>query len=479
MRFLARAFAAIILALVYSVPLHAEPLTLADYLDQVKNENKEVKGALDSAAGTAQRSKEGSLVTSWNVFADAALSSDARLPQIAIFAYDKLVSQNFDLGVKKVTSFGLEAKFYYNVTLTNYINAVFPTIPGLGAAPTYYYDAHPTLELTQSLWGNGFGRATRAGEEASEAQAVSMSLQTKYQVKQAFVGAEQVYWALALARKKIDVQKTTLSQAEKLYEWSTSRAKKHLADESDAFQAKANLDVRQLELQVAIDDERTAARAFNKLRNVDSDTAKESLVEVVGKQLLESEPPKRADKRLDVKAAEQQSKAIAASATAAIERNEPTLNLKAAYTLNGRDASLGPTLADPFSQNRPTYALGVNFSMPLDPGLIADVKGGYAMEQKAAELTYQQRLLNQEQEWKDLTQRLSETRKRLLLSQKLTEAQSIKLEHERRRLKEGRTTTFQVLLFEQDFSQAQLNELRSEFDILSTLTQMKTFGVDL
>ncbi len=469
----------VLVSLISAADLKADTLSLSSYLGQVKNENKEVKGALEASDGAAQRAKEGSLVTSWSVFADAAVSSDARLPVVAIFAYDKLVTQNYDLGIKKTTSFGLEAKLYYNLTSTNYINAVFPPIPGIGASPTSYYDAHPTLELTQSIWSNGFGRGTRANAEALEAQAMATSLQTRYQVRQAIVGAEQSYWALALAREKVQVQKTTLGQAEQLYKWSTNRAQKHLADESDAFQAKANLNVRQLELQASLDDERAATRNFNKLRNVDSDTSAETLDEIDGDKLLKAQPPTRADKREDVKAAEQQSKAVSANANAAIERNEPSLNLKAAYTLNGRDTTFGSTIGDPFNQNRPTYAVGLNFSMPLDRGTVSDVKSGYAREQKAAELTYQQRLLNQEQEWKDLSQRLVETRKRLELSQQITESQTIKLDHERERLKQGRTTTFQVLLFEQDFSQAQLNELRAQSDILSTLTQMKTFGADL
>ena len=56
--------------------------------------------------------------------------------------------------------------------------------------------------------------------------------------------------------------------------------------------------------------------------------------------------------------------------------------------------------------------------------------------------------------------------------------QKEKLEYERERLKKGRTTTYAILVFEQDYSMAQLNSIRIQAEIVSIVAQMKTFAKD-
>jgi outer membrane protein TolC len=86
------------------------------------------------------------------------------------------------------------------------------------------------------------------------------------------------------------------------------------------------------------------------------------------------------------------------------------------------------------------------------------------------------KLFEQEQEWNDLNQKFHEAKKRLTLTRDIEIVQDKKLVREKARLHLGRTTTYQVLLFEQDYSTAQLARIRAQADILRILTQMKLFG---
>ncbi len=69
----------------------------------------------------------------------------------------------------------------------------------------------------------------------------------------------------------------------------------------------------------------------------------------------------------------------------------------------------------------------------------------------------------------------TQAKNKLTLAYNLEEAQGEKLNFERDRHRRGRTTTFQVLQFEQDYATAQLGRLKQSFDLLQTHSQLKTF----
>ena len=83
-----------------------------------------------------------------------------------------------------------------------------------------------------------------------------------------------------------------------------------------------------------------------------------------------------------------------------------------------------------------------------------------------------------DKEWDILLQRFQNFKKRLQLTQKLEKVQEKKLSQEKRRYNQGRTTTFQVLQFEQDFANSQLLKLRNERELIIVYNQLKLFSGD-
>ncbi len=75
-----------------------------------------------------------------------------------------------------------------------------------------------------------------------------------------------------------------------------------------------------------------------------------------------------------------------------------------------------------------------------------------------------------------LKDKFQQAKDRLTIYDQLEKTQKTKLEYERVRRQRGRTTTQQVLLFEQDYEQAQLGRIKTMSDILQLLAQMKTYG---
>ena len=95
---------------------------------------------------------------------------------------------------------------------------------------------------------------------------------------------------------------------------------------------------------------------------------------------------------------------------------------------------------------------------------------------QAAKLDQELKEFNARQDWADLKAQLGEAETRLRLVTELEQAQKEKLSYEKQRLSIGRTTTYQILMFEQDYANAQLATIKSKADILGILARLKSFG---
>lgn len=473
---------------VTSSALGADHLDLDSYLSQVKQKNPGIRGALVSSDAGMDRSGEGGMLLAYTAFANASYTRDAKLVAPLFLFYDAQEFQSYSFGVNKLYSFGLQAQLRYDILLFNYANPIAsPVAAGFvssGALLLNTANTATVLELTQSLWGNGFGKSTRANQELLEAQALSSSYGSRFQAKAGLTDAEGQYWKLATARELVRVQQEALDRANRIYDWNLRRSKLHLNEQSDLLQSEALLQSRKLELASAKNEERASSRTFNISRNVDSEEVTEVLSPLDPEMIRSIEPPKRVELRDDVKAAREGARASTASAEIALQKELPTLDAFVKVALNGQQGntiftSFADSAPSSFSFNRPTTIVGIKFSAPIDLPLMNSAREGWRKEKIAAELKYDQKVLEQEQGWKNLNETLGEAKQHLELALKLEKIQLAKLNNERDRLHHGRTTTYQVLLFEQDYLVAELNRIRSQAQVLSTVAQLKLFGETL
>jgi outer membrane protein TolC len=468
-----RSLLALTLVALFSLPSQAqEEISVDEFLKEVRTKNQAVAGALLSSEGSQARSKEGEMMTTTALFAEAEFASDAKLPVIAITSYDRIEQHKYSLGLKKAFSFGLEAKLYYLVLHTNYVNM---TAPFPITAPNFF-DVRPTLEFSQQLWGNGLGRTTRAKQEQIEAGNLANSFKSRFEARTLLNSAEEAFWNLSLMRERTEVARLSLEQSRKIHKWNAERVRRNLADDVDELQARAAMEVAELEYQTAVDMERMACRTFNKFRNVVSDEVSLELPELQTEALLNRRVAEAKPERDDVKAAEQAQKAAIAGGLVAKEALRPSLEMYGMFGANGRDFGFGPSLINPYQAGRSTFAFGLRFNMPLDRSLASEAMAGVVKEQMAAEMSFHQKQTDVLQDFQDLSNMLKELRNRLKLTRTIAEAQKTKLDRERTRLTSGRTTTFQVLSFEQDYARSRLAEISAKLELVRALTKMKLYG---
>lgn len=443
-------------------------LTLDQYLQSVRLRNEAYHGSRESEAAARLYQREGRLMLAPHFFANAKYTSDAKPIALPIpnFSFEEINSENYELGFEQQTTIGLKGKLYYALSETEYVGLAAP-----------YAEGRPALELSQSLWRNDFGREVRAQVTAATQAAKATMHEEAYNQQNLMVQAEVAYWRLGLARENRELAEENLKRSERIHGWARRRVQLSLADRSDMLQAQAGLEARQLELQVAESELRTAAMNFNSTRGINDDLVAETLQPLSKEVIAGMKIPERMNDRQDLLAAQAKAEAAKASAIVSRERNQPNLEIFGTYAFNSREAAKDAAVSESWNSDLPTKMIGLKFSSPLNLGAMGDVQEGYAKQAKAAELQFSRKRFLQQQEWRDLVLRFNETKSRLSSIESLERAQRAKLDHERQRQERGRTTLFQVLTFETDYLAAQNQRLRTLTELLQLVAQMKLYGV--
>ncbi len=450
----------------------ADSLSLDTYLGEVETSHSGVRAAIESSHGAKLRAQEAELLYSPTATATVQYYDDQRIPTSA-FSPRSTRQSSVSLGLSKLTSFGLQSKLSYSVSHTQ----LEAQSPGSISLPDYY-DASPTLEFSMSLWRNGLGRETQATERLLRSGAIASYYGENFKAKLLRLEAEITYYRLALAREVVTIQRDSLKRAQALKDWSQKRARLQLADRSDMLQAEAAVQIRELELTSAGDEEKRSSRAFNSLRGNDTEAVTDRVARPSPESILKLDAKVRTGVREDLLAAEQVQVATAASAQVSREKNKPSLDLYATVGLSGRDASTSEAFSKSADINQRAATVGIKLSAPLYFETQSEVRAGYAQDAHAATLLYERKRFEQEQDWKNGAIALDEAKTRMKLTANLVELQSQKLSHEKDRHRRGRSTTYQVLLFEQDYSSAQLSHAQAQTEVLRSLAQLKTFTGD-
>lgn len=454
-------------------PAPVGTLSLEAYLDQVRLGNKAFISSRKFEEGAELRSDEWKLLTRPRLIAATRYSDDQSEPQSA-FQGSETEVLSYSLGVSQTTNFGLQASLVYQYADTS-ITGLAPEAVGLLPSDTTL--AGPVLELRQSLWSNGFGRQIQARQEATEAEALGAKFTQSFQQTQLLAGAENAYWALALAREAVQATRENLERAQRMQSLNAQRLRLQLVDRSDLLQATAAVQARTLEYETALDDERRAERAFNTARGLSSSTVAERLISLEKNMIERLKIPERVEFRDDVKAAEQNMRASRAGSIAQSETLKPTLDIVGSLGLNGYDQQSSSTaVSESFSTDYPEYRVALEFQAPLDFTTLRRSREGYQVQAAAAEVAFQRQIFEQERLWINLVSAFEDAVKQYKLALTMEDAQREKLNYERTRHSRGRTTVFQVIQFEQDFANAQLARIRSQANVLNAYAQIKTFG---
>lgn len=448
----------------------ANAMTVEEYLEQVKQNSLTYKSATTQAEASDAVAREADLITSPKLFASARSSADSIIGTPPVRMYNELKTNAFQVGVSQTFDFGLDLKLSVNANKQNLVN-----FSSNGQSPRYW-DVQPGVEFTLPLWAGGFGSLIRAQEELTRKQNKADSYANYSLSLQTLAEAENAYYALALAQERLTIQERSLSAGKNILSFVTGQRNKNLGETADVLQAKALVEAYELQLKQAQNQLLKAERDFNKLLNKDLKAEVAKLDKVDFSRLISlKHPVARPGDRFDVLAQRAQIDLAKASSDLVLERNKPQLNLMGGYKVQGRDnEKVSKAFSDVSNDHYGRY-IGVQFSMPLNVQALNDARGGAQRLKEAASIKEANLEYSQNQDWTNIRETLQEAQSSLTLALGMERAQKAKLENERVRLRQGRTTTYQVLLFEQDYTNAQASTLAIANQIIALNAQLKLF----
>ncbi len=466
-------------------------LSLEEFLGQVRAKNHEVQASIATIEATALRENSTDLMFTPQFVSTVARQYDEK-PQGGALAGKSTAASSVSFGIQKLWSFGLQSQVSYSLTDIDIMRDPVPaTLPVIGTAAfpppvvpnplaalgdsSSYSEAQLKLELSQPLLKNGFGRDYENLRESTQAKLTAQRQGEQYKGRLLRTKAEFVYWQLALASEAVRTQEGALGRFQKIRDWVKSRVGMQLADKADLLQAEAGVKARRLELELSQRDRIGLARNFNSRRGVNGDKVDD--LQSISSRVLNDVPTAPGGvKRLDVEIAKQVEQVAQLEVEASREKFKSELNVFGTVAMNSdQKDSMGQAFRN-ISSDKPTLLVGLKFSTPLGRDLINRERNGLIKASESARADREAKEFAAQQEWEDLQRQLSDARIRLQLATEIEKAQKLKLEYERERHQRGRTTTYQIILFEQDYANAELGTIKAKADILSIQAKLKSFG---
>ncbi len=465
-------FALIAISLGSATAFSQVTLSLQDYIKQVANQNQSYKASDSLIKSYDLRSGEASLDFMTYLVGNISYS-DSRLTPESPFSPVDTINWGGNLGVQTKLRTGTLLDLEYN---SNYTSLTGAGSFASAYPPPFYYN-NPTLSITQPLWKDFMANLSKSMESSMLADFRSKSLIQKYQQQQISFNAETAYWQMALYKEILDFDRAAVARTEKILSWNKKRVAMNISDRSDLLQAQASMKLKELVLQTDLENQRQVSNQFNSLRNVSGDQVLENLspIDVVTEKKLLQEI-KRTGDRFDLQANIQNEEREKFNSDAAVEKVKPDISLYGNIQTSGLNTNYSNATSGALGINNPLYAIGVKLKVPLDFGLASQINEGNRAAQTAASYTVSRSKFELDQDWNNLQKRFKDVSVRYGMFKELVALQKEKLEHERLRFTQGRTTSFQVLQFEDDYSNAQLSRLRIENDAIVIIAQARLYN---
>lgn len=456
------------------VSASAQALTLDEYLHQVAEKNGQLKAVQSGQEAASAKREAGDMELATTLTASVQRLDDQKPQELAPgFVMTETAGTSYSLGLAKKFSTGTQAQ------LTGAMSDVGPyfSMGTLGsAAPPV--SGSVTLSLSQSLWKNFFGNATRLRREREAVVETAERGALDLQGRQVLIDAEASFWDCLYMQEEVRQREDSLARAKKIEAWVRRRASNGIGDKADVLNAEGLTAKNELDLLQSRDNLRAAQEkvltALEIPRGEASPPLKAELekerpiLEMVGKAKL----PQKANLnmkdedvvQLDAYLAILDAKAKAVGAKEAEDAMRPDLVLSGKYGTNSYEDTWNSASSKITDPSKPTKAIGVSFTYMLDGDLKDSTRNAARMQALSAAQTQEHKLLESRSAWQEFIRRHKELGEQVNAAEKLSRIQTQKAAAQRDKLSKGRSITSDVITAEQDASNATLvlSKLRAE-----------------
>jgi outer membrane protein TolC len=447
------------------LPVLASAMDLNQFLQQVGSKHRGLQALEKQKEAAGFRRESGDIGLSPVLTAQVRRLDDKKPNYLGALRLDRTESTEYTLGLSKKFSSGTSAQLSVTTGESTVEATSFDPPPPSTLAQTFGVSSLG-ISLSQSLWKDAFGRATRLRQEREGVVEAGEKESYNLQQKQVLIEAESAYWDYLYLKEELAQRKDSLERARRIESWVRRRVSNGIGDEADLYNAQGLVANRELQLLAASDDLVAAEKKIKDLLELgDKEPLPELTGDLAASRNLEQMSTGRGRRlRLDSYLAVLEAKTRALAADEVEDAYRPDLVLEGQYKTNAVESTMSEANNKISNTDTPTSAVALRLSWALDGDLKNAARQTARSEALAAALRKERKILESDSSWTEINRRHSELTKKIQAAAAASLVQTKKANAERDKLSKGRTITSQVITAEEDAAEAQLtlSKLRAE-----------------
>lgn len=447
-------------------------ISLQDFLTEVREKNRAIQVSSLRRQSNELARAEPQLVFSPYGRATLAYNDNkpTALSSAALFTPDQTKSVIQSYGLSKKWTWGMAT------SITHHFN--YNSAAGLTPTQPNYWSNGLEVSVTQSLWKNFLGRGDRWNLHSAENRLDAAALMEEFRIQQILAQAEVAYWNYALSQALRKSFEGSLARTQRTLSWNEKRREANLVDRGDVLQSRAAVLKAKDSLIEAKKNETKARRMlmFFLAESIGSNPESFNTQALPYDATTELETEAwQVENRLDLQAKQKTSLAAEWEAQSQKDAGRPDLNLFASYGGKSLAGSFGTAESETLDNSYREYEIGVSLEIPLNFWKTNDVKRAKDLFARSQNIDYRDASEDTAKYLKDLLSDLEALREKILLSEELEKVQKGKLSSEEKKFRQGRSSSFQVISFEEDLASAELNKLQLYAEARSLLAELKLY----
>jgi outer membrane protein TolC len=350
------------------------------------------------------------------------------------------------------------------------------SLAGLGnfIGNTTYSEPRVTLSLSQSLWKDSFGKATREALRAASLQERAIENFLVSQTGQWAYEIADVYYQAWLAQSKARADYDNLNRQQRLLSIVKLQQRRGTSDKVDVLQVESSLKLAE---QTFADSRQNVSRIFKALvlsigfpemwLEVDGNLVPTKIDQPIDEasKLCRSGWSSASENNPKLKQLVTELKATESQLAAAKNRVGPDLRLQLAASANGVQPTFNEAFEDVSSWQNPRYSMGVVVSVPLEmkaekaevlTSLTQKTSKEYELGQTRSDL---------QAEWVANCENLQRLKFKVSEFRRMMSLQKERVDLEEKRFRIGKTGAFQVIQAGLDATNAELAFQQSQVEI--------------
>ncbi len=314
--------------------------------------------------------------------------------------------------------------------------------------------------LSQNLWKNSFGAATRLRYEREDYEKKQQFAELLRRQALSLIEFENLYWDWALTIKEAELQEKNLKRSQEILRWVRARYNRAAAEKTDFLNAQALLARR--ELQVNSIQQRITQALSRVERFIPRTDWRPDVRDLSGSrdtdQLVIPWVEEENSKPVPLEYLSLSNEAEAQKMRAKETRDSirPELNIEANYGKNAIDPRTGEAINRASIENNEVYSIGLVYRTGLD--LSRERKMVRSETKRSEALLERKRALEAEAQiaWDKLKEELKDLDTQIKQAEELVEIQTQRLNAEKDRYLKGRTTAFEAITYEQEVAESEI-----------------------